>query len=57
MTRKEKLVNYIHNNPKNKRGLIYLKDMRYLDLCEVVEFELKENIFDVLDSLNIKHNK
>lgn len=54
-TRKEKLANYIANKGFETFGNLVTR--KYLDLCEIVEFELKENIFDVLDGLNIKYDK
>ena len=70
-TRKEKLIDYIYNNKNNVRSYIcngkqcqsvhypigILNKMTYLDLCEIVEWIFKENIFEVLDNLNIKYNK
>ena len=53
-TRKQKLIEYISKRT-NEFPYWQLCKCKYLDLCEIVEFDLKEDIFKVLDSLNIKY--
>jgi len=68
-TRKEKLINYIYNCEENERNYIFegkecksvhysmyeLNRMSYLELCEIIEWFFRLDLYAILDILQIKH--